>query len=226
VQTGQGLGIPDGYKLNLLIRTTVIAVNQANKTGNYTVLRDLAAPGFQGANNPAQLGEVFAELRKRNYDLSPVLFYQPKFSSRPMLLPNGLMRLVGHFPTRPLHVTFDLIFEQVQGEWRIYAVSVGAQPADPVGGHGNAPDAGGGPAAEAGSAGGTGSPAAANTDKTAAPSVWGEKLGNAAPKAAGKEAAKSEPAMASPAVPTDSKQGPGAPAAAAPKTGASPITSP
>src|SRR5262245_20468190 len=48
-------GMPDAYKLNLLIRTTVIAVNQANRTGNYSVLRDLAAPGFQASNNPAQL---------------------------------------------------------------------------------------------------------------------------------------------------------------------------
>jgi hypothetical protein len=31
----------------ILIRETLIALDQANKTGNYTVLRDLGAPAFQ-----------------------------------------------------------------------------------------------------------------------------------------------------------------------------------
>jgi hypothetical protein len=29
----------------ILIRSTILALDQANKTGNYTVLRDLGAPG-------------------------------------------------------------------------------------------------------------------------------------------------------------------------------------
>ena len=33
--------MPDAYKLNMLIRTTLIALSQANQTGNYSVLRDL-----------------------------------------------------------------------------------------------------------------------------------------------------------------------------------------
>jgi hypothetical protein len=51
--------MPDQYKLNLLIRTTIIAINQANKTGNYTVLRDLAAPDFQNVNSAEKLAEIF-----------------------------------------------------------------------------------------------------------------------------------------------------------------------
>jgi hypothetical protein len=43
----------------ILIRSTVLALDQANKTGNYTVLRDLGAPGFP-ANTAARLAEIFA----------------------------------------------------------------------------------------------------------------------------------------------------------------------
>ena len=32
----------------ILIRSALLALDQANKTGNYTVLRDLGAPGFSG----------------------------------------------------------------------------------------------------------------------------------------------------------------------------------
>jgi hypothetical protein len=45
--------LPDPYKLNLLIRSTILAVNQANQTGNYTVLRALASPRFQKGNSKA-----------------------------------------------------------------------------------------------------------------------------------------------------------------------------
>ena len=41
------VAIPSGPKLRMLIYTTLIALNQANLTGNYSVVRDLAAPGFR-----------------------------------------------------------------------------------------------------------------------------------------------------------------------------------
>jgi hypothetical protein len=40
----------------ILIRETLLALDQANKTGNYTVLRDLGAPEFQN-NTAARLAE-------------------------------------------------------------------------------------------------------------------------------------------------------------------------
>ncbi len=213
--------MPDAYKLNLMIRTTVIAVNQANKTGNYSVLRDLAAPGFQASNNPAQLAEIFGDLRKRNLDLSPVLFYQPKFTSRPVLLPNGMLRVVGLFPSRPQQVNFDLVFEQVQGDWRIYGVSIGTRVAPPVDAKGTPPDAAGGPVAESTATGGP-PPAAVSTAKPAAQGAGaapsgvvadkGGTAGGATPKAASKEA----PAAVKPVSPPAAKQGLGAPPAAAP----------
>jgi len=38
-----------------LIRSALMTLNDANRTGNYTVLRDLAAPGFQERNTAANL---------------------------------------------------------------------------------------------------------------------------------------------------------------------------
>src|SRR5262245_48686413 len=52
--------VPDANKLVILIQNAIIAANQANQTGNYAVLHALAAPGFQSANSPQQLAEIFA----------------------------------------------------------------------------------------------------------------------------------------------------------------------
>ena len=49
----------------LLIKNALISVNQGNLTGNYTVLRDLASPGFRERNSASDLGSIFANLRKQ-----------------------------------------------------------------------------------------------------------------------------------------------------------------
>jgi hypothetical protein len=182
-------GLPDGYKLNLMLRATVIAVNQANKTGNYSVLRDLGAPGFQAANNPAQLAEIFADLRKRDLDLSPVLFYQPKFASRPTLSANGMLRVTGFFPSRPQQVHFDLVFEQIGDDWRLHGLSIGAAPASTPDAQAGARDGAGKPvAAESGAAGLAPRMASANMDAPAQNSDGGAPAAksNAAPKPQGR----------------------------------------
>ena len=57
----------------VLIRSTLLALDQANKTGNYTVLRDLGAPGFQ-LNTAARLAEIFAKQRNDKVDLSAIAY--------------------------------------------------------------------------------------------------------------------------------------------------------
>lgn len=116
--------LPGPRRTNLLIRSTIIALNHANMTGNYSVLRDLGAPGFQEANNPARLAEIFAALRKRNIDFSPVMFFDPKLVRPPSIQGNGLLRLSGFIPTEPEQVDFDLAFQKVGGEWRLFGIAV------------------------------------------------------------------------------------------------------
>ena len=52
-----------------LVRSIMLTLNDANRTGNYTVLRDIAAPSFQATNSAADLSMAFAELRRRKLDL-------------------------------------------------------------------------------------------------------------------------------------------------------------
>ena len=119
--------MPDAYKLNMMIRTTLIALNQANQTGNYSVLRDLGTPQFQSLNSDARLGEIFAALRNRKLDLSPLLFFDPKLIREPALQ-SGLLRLTGYIPTDPERILFDMGFERVGDQWRLSAIVIDVQP--------------------------------------------------------------------------------------------------
>ncbi|PSJ56628.1 hypothetical protein C7I85_24010 [Mesorhizobium soli] len=107
-----------------LIRSTLLTLNDANRSGNYTVLHDLAAPDFQAQNSAADLGENFSDLRRRNFDLYGAALLAPQFTETPALDQNGLLRLVGYFPTKPQQIKFDLVFQVVGGQWRLIAIAV------------------------------------------------------------------------------------------------------
>jgi hypothetical protein len=107
----------------ILIRSALLALDQANKTGNYTVLRDLGAPGFQ-VNTAAKLAEIFAKQRNDNLDLSGVAVIDPQLSLLPQIEANGMMRMAGFFPSVPSQVNFELAFAPVSGQWRLFGISV------------------------------------------------------------------------------------------------------
>jgi hypothetical protein len=107
-----------------LVRSTLMTLNDANRTGNYTVLRDIASPDFASHNTAADLATIFANLRRRNLDLFAVALLDPRFASAPALDHDGRLRITGAFPTRPLEIHFDLTFALSQGQWKLFAISV------------------------------------------------------------------------------------------------------
>jgi hypothetical protein len=115
----------------ILIRSTLLALDQANKTGNYTVLRDLGAPAFQ-TNSAARLAEIFATERKDNIDLSGVAVLEPQLSLLPQIEANGMMHMAGFFPSVPTQVNFEMAFAPVDRQWRLFGVSVSFGQAAPV----------------------------------------------------------------------------------------------
>jgi len=116
----------------ILIRSSLIALDQANKTGNYTVLRDLGAPNFQATNNAARLGDIFAALRRDKVDLSGVAALDPQLTLLPQIEPNGLMHMTGFFPSVPAQVKFDLAYAPVDGQWKLFGISVGLGQSGPA----------------------------------------------------------------------------------------------
>ena len=124
-------GVPSNLTLLILIRSALTALNQADLTGNYSVLRDLAAPGFQQASDPAKLAQVFADLRNRKIDLGPITVVPPKLTQPAFITDQGLLRITGFFPTKPEQVNFDLLFQQVNGQWRLFGISVKTNTSPP-----------------------------------------------------------------------------------------------
>ena len=132
--------------------------------------------------------EIFAKQRNDNLDLSGVAVIDPQLSLLPQIEANGLMRMAGFFPSVPSQVNFELAFAPVNGQWRLFGLSVSLGQMVP-----NAPD---------------GAPAAAPppTPAPAAPIAQKQPPANGA--AAKQPAAKPAPAnrLTAPDKPADSEQ--------------------
>ena len=118
--------MPSPEVLVIMVRAALAGVNQANFTENYSVLHAMTTPALQARVSPAQFGKAFANLRSQNLDLSPVLVLMPQFTVTPSLTPQGLLRLTGIFPSRPLQINFVIDYLPIDGFWLIDAISVSA----------------------------------------------------------------------------------------------------
>jgi hypothetical protein len=90
-----------------LIRSTLLTLNYANRSGNYTVLR--------------------------NFDLYGAALLAPQLTAVPALDQRGFLHLAGYFPTKPQQINFDLLFQNVADQWRLFGVSI-ATPDAPTAG--------------------------------------------------------------------------------------------
>jgi hypothetical protein len=119
--------MPDDIHIILMIRSAVIALNQANITGNYTVLREMGTANFQMSNSPARLAEIFATLRSRKIDMAPVMVFNPKLTTAPSL-DAQVLKVAGFFPTAPEQVQFDLAYQHAGDQWLLAGIAVSIAP--------------------------------------------------------------------------------------------------
>ncbi len=115
---------PSQLELSKMIWSTFAAVDQANRSGNYSVLRDISSQGFQIANTPARLSEIFAGLRNSQIDLSNALLIPPTYTEAPQLLREDIFQVRGIFQLRPISLGFDLTFQWEAGQWKLYGINI------------------------------------------------------------------------------------------------------
>ena len=113
----------------LMMRASIIALDQANKTNNYTVLRALSGPGLQ-AHTAEELSKTFEVLRTKQIDLSPVLVTKPRMTANPTVLANGNLHLTAIFPTKPLSIACIVEMQPVAGFWRLAGITINLVPAE------------------------------------------------------------------------------------------------
>ena len=120
----QRLPVPPAEKLVLLIRMSLLTLNDALQTGNFTVLRDRGSPSFREANSAADLARIFTRLEAQNIDLGMVAIMTPQLTEAKVEGPEQRLTLKGIFPGQPTQIDFELAYEPVAGHWQLFGISV------------------------------------------------------------------------------------------------------
>lgn len=115
--------VPTRAQVLVLIRSTLIALDQANSAGYYFVFAGLASEGFRNNNSPSAVGRAFEAYRARGISFSPVLILDPVFT-QPPVIEAGELRMAGHFPSQPDQIGFDLRYRYDRGQWRLSGIDM------------------------------------------------------------------------------------------------------
>jgi hypothetical protein len=134
-----GASLPPPESLRTMVQGAIIAIHQANFTGDYTVLHALGTRELQERTTPSALAKAFKPLRDQKIDLYPVLLLPVGFTEPPGVRSDGMLRLAGYFPSRLQQVNFVIVYYPVAGYWRIDGLSVSTSPAGAAGPVASAP---------------------------------------------------------------------------------------
>lgn len=117
--------MPSPETLLALARTHILALDHALRTGNFYVLHALSGPFLQSRLTPEQLANAFKPLKTERLDLVAAAIATPGLASAPAFTKNGMLWMKGEFPTRPKAIRFEMMFEVVNGEWRLAGLDIG-----------------------------------------------------------------------------------------------------
>src|SRR5476649_752304 len=87
--------VPQELVLEILVKDSLVSVNDANATGIYTVLHAKTAKPFRDKFTVEKLQAGFESMRAKKIDLRFVTSMKPVFSPAPLVDPNGKLVLEG-----------------------------------------------------------------------------------------------------------------------------------
>lgn len=121
---------PDKTRAASMVKVTLVTLNNAVLTKNFSILRSQSSYGLRRKYSAAKMRRAFAPFIKKGVDLAPALNLRPNWSVEPKVDAHGELRLTGWFRTRPRIVRFDLRYRRERGRWRLSMIDVDTtQPA-------------------------------------------------------------------------------------------------
>jgi hypothetical protein len=120
----QAQKVPDKVSQEVLVKGTLLTFNDANVTGNYTVLHAKLSKPFRDQFPPERLKEAFKEFNAKNIDFDIIAAKPPVSSQEPSVSDQGVLKLYGYFDTSPSRVYYELEYIMSDGEWKPTKINV------------------------------------------------------------------------------------------------------
>jgi hypothetical protein len=110
--------VPNAFLQEILIKTSLLTLNDANLSGNYAVLHDKLAKPFREQFSPERLKQVFKTFADQHVDWGLIAAKPPIATAEPQIDNRGALLLRGYFDTRPSRLNYELDFLPSEGEWK------------------------------------------------------------------------------------------------------------
>ena len=121
--------VPNAILQEILIKTALLTFNDANLTGNYTVLHAKLARAFRDKITPDGLKKAFSTFADQKIDLGLIVAMSPVASSEAKInAARGSLELRGYFATKPSRVAYELDFLPSEGQWKPALIDVRIKP--------------------------------------------------------------------------------------------------
>ena len=120
--------VPSALIQEVLIKTYLLTLNDANITGNYTVLQAKLAKPFREQFDAERLKKIFKPFVDKHIDYGLIAAKPPIASSESKIDNRGALILRGYFDTTPARVLYELDFIPSEGEWKPIKLNVHVKP--------------------------------------------------------------------------------------------------
>ncbi len=121
--------VPQALVQEKLIKTYLLTFNDANLTGNYTVLHAKLSKPFRLEFTPEKLKEAFKGFADKEIDLGIIAAKPPVATTEATIDKRGALILRGYFDTTPSRVIYELDFVPSEGEWKPIKLNVSVKAA-------------------------------------------------------------------------------------------------
>lgn len=120
--------VPSALMQEVLIKTSLLTLNDANITGNYEVLHAKLAKPFREQFSADRLKQVFKTFADQKLDYGLIAAKPPVAAGEATIDKRGALHLHGYFDTRPSRLTYDLDFLPSEGEWKPIKLNIDIKP--------------------------------------------------------------------------------------------------
>lgn len=116
--------VPNAMDQEVLIKTSLLTLNDANVTGNYTILHAKLSKPFRERFSADRLKQSFKEFADKKVDWEAVATMSPISTKESHIDERGALVLRGYFDAGSKHITYALDFIPSEGEWKPIMLNV------------------------------------------------------------------------------------------------------
>jgi hypothetical protein len=116
--------LPSATQQEVLIKAALLTLNDANVTGNYTVLHAKLGKPFRDMITPDKLKQAFKSFADQKVDWDLIAAKSPVATSESKIDNRGALVLRGYFDTRPSRLNYELDYMPSEGEWKPVMLNV------------------------------------------------------------------------------------------------------